>query len=306
MRPVSLLALVAFAGCAGCGFGADEVIVDAGSWLETSPRAIACRTLADRECARLAECAPFLARTALGPTCVVDLRDRCLARAGLGGSKRSPAQITACAESVAQSACDVLLTAYPDVCDVPPGARELGAACTFHEQCASTFCAREAETACGVCAALPERRCVGGECGGGRVCTLAGDCATLGGRDAACGPNAPCSRLLYCDVDRCVPRKAPDALCAGFGECDAFGATTCAQDSVCRATIVARLGDACALTANALILCEAPARCISGVGEGRCRAAKPEGETCASSHECSDECLRGRCVRRTVETCPQK
>lgn len=296
---------------AGCGdrFGAGESEpVDAGAWTASSPRALSCTRLAEETCARVEACAPFLAQTSLGKgaACVQQLSAHCLTTVGLGGSRRTPEVIGACADSIKASSCAAFLTAFPDNCELPKGTLAADEPCAFDEQCTSTFCAREPDTACGACRAAPAagEACAFGRCARGLSCTTAGICvrpAPLGG---ICGPNEPCGRLAFCDTDVCVPRHALGEGCAGFGQCDAFGASTCAANSLCIATRLAKKGEPCDLTANALILCEAPYRCIGD----RCAEAKPEGATCgvAGAHECAGfqtECLRGRCVSRVIEAC---
>ena len=144
---------------------------------------------------------------------------------------------------------------------------------------------RPGESACGLCAAAIAE-------------------ATLG---QPCGPTAPCSRLLFCDVNRCAPRKKLGEACGGLGQCDPFETAVCNETFKCEAARTARLGEPCSFTANALILCEAPARCIND----RCAVAKREGEACGTNgaHECEGfdaDCVRSVCVRRTVELCGQK
>lgn len=81
----------------------------------------------------------------------------------------------------------------------------------------------------------------------------------------------------------------------------------CNESYKCEAAKIAKLGEPCTFTANALTLCEAPARCIND----RCAAAKREGERCGvnGAHECEGfdaDCIGGVCVRRTVEMCGQR
>lgn len=307
-----LLLVVLLSACSG-RFGSEEGggSTDAGSWTERSPRALACSRLAEAMCARVDGCAPFLAQTTLGrgAACIRALADRCQLAAGLGGSQRTPESMDACAESVKASTCDAFLGSFPEPCEPPAGTLSAGSTCAFDEQCATTFCARAPDVACGVCLPAPRagEPCSFAACARGLVCTSANLCAKPGRVGDACGPNEPCARLAFCDGSVCAPRRKVGEGCAGFGQCDAFGETACAANSICIATRVARKGEACDLTANALVLCEAPYRCI----DDRCAEAKPEGATCGSagSHECAgfeSECIRGRCVTRVVEACAQK
>lgn len=302
----ALWLLVLSIGC-GSRFGAGTPeATDAG--IQASPRLAACRSYAQALCERVEACAPFLARTGLGrgSLCVDAVAERCFETAGLGGSQRTPEALSSCAEETRKSTCDAFLESFPEPCALPPGKLADGAGCAFSEQCASTFCAREADVACGVCMAAPRagERCVQGACARGLLCTSAGACVAPARLGQPCGPNDPCARLLFCDTGVCVPRRELGEGCAGFGQCDTFGETSCAANSLCVATRVVGKGQACDLTANALVLCEAPYRCIDDV----CAEGHPQGATCGSagSHECAgfqSECIRGRCVAPVVEAC---
>jgi len=277
--------------------------------LGRTPRARACTELASAICERYAACAPVAATVGpgVGATCLTALRDHCLRTAGIGGSARTVDVVNACAGATRTLACPAFLARYPEVCDRLPGARALGESCTFDEQCGGGFCARELDSACGTCVPprVTDAACIGGACGEALVCNTANQCTMPGGLGASCGPNAPCERLLFCDVDRCAPKRNVGDPCAGLGQCDPYAVATCSESFRCRAATVAKLGEPCSFTATALTLCEAPARCIND----RCASAKREGESCTSAHECDGfgaECLRGRCVLRLVETCAQK
>lgn len=251
-------------------------------WQARSPRLAACKALAEATCTRIEACAPRSARIALGTTCITTLTDGCFETAGLSGSQRTTAAVTACAETTRSASCEPFLAQYPDLCPAS-GALADGVMCAFDEQCRSLACARPADSACGLCAPKPAL-------------------AELG---QPCGPQSPCNRRLFCDVARCAPKRKLGEACGGVGQCDPFEAATCNETFTCQTAKVARLGEPCTFTANALTLCEAPARCIND----RCAVAKREGAPCVDSHECDGfygECIRGRCVRRTVEMCAQK
>lgn len=300
-----LLLAVALALVAGCAVQEDPERSD----VARSPRALACTDLATATCERYAACAPLAARAGPGEgaTCVAALREHCLRTTGIGGSTRTVEAVSACAGATRALACPTFLARYPEVCDPLPGALGVGAPCAFDEQCATQFCARQADTACGTC--IPPRvagaSCVGGACGGGLACNTANQCTRPGALGEACGPNVPCERLLFCDVDRCSARHGLGEACAGVGQCDLSVLATCSESYRCRAGAVVPLGEPCTLTATGLTLCEAPARCIND----RCVAGRAEGEACTSAHECDGfgaECIRGRCVLRRIETCAQK
>lgn len=240
----------------------------------------ACTDLATATCARLDACAPAFKRISVGGDCVNALTDHCFRTAGLSGSKRDPAQCHPEALS-----CADFLAHYPDACEAPKGLLANGVMCAFDEQCAGGACRPSGESACGTCA----------------------DAARVAALGEPCGPSRACQRLLYCDVDRCAVRKKAGEACGGIGQCDPFDALVCNETFKCEAAKTAKRGEACTLTANALVLCEAPLRCI----DGRCGTAKPEGAPCGENgaHECEGfdaQCIRGRCVRRTVEMCAQK
>ncbi len=300
----------ALAWLVGCDPGAVAREPDAGSWLLRSPRALACTDLARATCRRLEACAPAYTKAVVGldSLCTDQLRDDCLRRVGLGGSRRTLADVATCTASLPSMACSAFLESYPDVCPAPPGALLLEASCAFHEQCASGFCARGDDTACGACAIPPSNGspCAGGECGRGLVCSPGRVCSKPGAVGESCSPSAPCGRLAFCDFDKCRARRALDDVCGGLGECSSFDAAYCSQSLRCTRVTTAALGAACSLTANELVLCPPPARCVDGI----CALPRREGELCGvgGSHVCAGyppECVRGRCVVRTVETCGQ-
>lgn len=295
-------ALAVVAGCDPTARPADTV--DAGA----SPRAQACAHLAAETCARLTACAPEFTRLELGvgAVCEAAVRDDCLRRAGLGGSRRTTSVVDACAAEVAGLSCSALLERFPEPCPPPLGLLAAGTACAFHEQCATGFCGREDDAACGACVSPPGvgAACVGDECGPGLVCTSAHRCARPVATGGSCGPNAPCNRFAFCDFDTCKPRRALGEACAGLGECDPYDGAFCSVTLHCARARVAADGAACSLSANELTLCTPPARCV----DGRCEAPRLEGAACGTSgaHACAGfppECIQGRCLVRTVETC---
>jgi len=272
----------------------------------TTPRGVACTQLAESICARTETCAPFLAQTTTGAgaACSSTVFEHCYRTAGLGGSNRSVAAISSCAEAVRASDCTGFLSRFPEVCDFPRGSLVNGSFCAFPEQCASRFCDRERDTACGVCADAPlvGQPCLHDGCATGLVCTSARVCVAPGRLGDVCGPNEPCGRLLFCDGNRCAVRRLLGDRCNGFGQCGVFAETICAFNSVCSVTPVKKLGEECNLAVSELALCEAPSRCI----DGRCAAPEPDGAPCTDAHECAGflpECIRGRCLSRTVEMC---
>jgi hypothetical protein len=261
------------------------LIVSCASSDATSPgvqrsRLQACTALASATCARLEACAPAFARVSVGGRCITTLTEHCFDTAGLYGSTRDPSQC-----HPEQLSCGELLANYPNACAAPKGLLANGVMCAFDEQCAFGACNRPTDSACGTCASAP----------------------SLAGPGEVCGPTRACQRLLFCNVDRCAVRKKAGEACGGVGQCDPFDTLVCNETYKCEAAKVAKLGEACTFTANALVLCEAPYRCI----EGKCASAKPEGAACGvnGAHECEGfdaDCLGGRCVRRRVEMCAQK
>jgi len=307
---ISLLLATLVVGCGGeFGSPSEREPEDSGSWLSTSPRAIACRDLASAGCAQVQTCAPFVAKTGpgIGSACETHLFDECFRTAGLGGSNRTPAFVTSCASTVRASTCDTFLARYPTTCDAPKGSLVDGTSCAFSEQCESGFCGASVDSACGACMRPPAiaEACVGGACGGNLLCNSANQCAKPAVLAETCGPSAPCASSFFCESNKCVVRKKLGESCAGFGQCDSLAGTICGEGFKCESVKIARLGEACSLTANALVLCEAPARCI----DDRCVKPKPAGQSCASSYECEGspgvtaKCVQGRCALLAVESC---
>lgn len=309
MSRVTLLLVVVLTACAG-RFGDDDgSAIDAGAWAERSPRAQACKALASAFCARVDTCAPIVSDALLGRAdgCVAAMTDRCFRTMAIGGSSRGPAELVACGEAIATMDCDTFTVRYPEPCAIPPGTLPDAAACAFDEQCASSFCARNADDACGTCARAPRisEPCVARRCPTGLVCNGLGRCVRPHAVSEPCDQTQPCDRLGLCELGTCVPRRKLGERCGGFDQCDPFGATVCSQQSWCVATAVAKRGERCDRTANMLTVCEAPARCI----DDRCTDGLSEGAPCNDVGACAGpfaECLRGRCVTRSIEACAQK
>jgi hypothetical protein len=199
--------------------------------------------------------------------------------------------------------------ALPAVCQPPPGALPLGAACHFHAQCQSAYCRVPTGAECGACADEPVAgdACDGPDaatgCGGrGLVCVgattapyAAGACvawATSAG--ASCDAGHPCGAGLSCTpvavtaTNRtCQPAAQLGEACGGASHpgCDTARGLTCNQTShTCVPFAVAQAGAPCGLGPDGTaVRCAASGACAgetTGHLDGTCMAAAVDGAAC--------------------------
>src|SRR5205085_2851619 len=97
------------------------------------------------------------------------------------------------------AACPAFLTqSFGAACTVQPGQVQNGKGCVDDAQCASTFCARAAGTACGTCAAPTKvgDACVDKTCSRGSVCPSDSTTCIAPGKGKL---GDACARLEDCD-----------------------------------------------------------------------------------------------------------
>jgi len=243
--------------------------------------ATACASLARALCAKAEDCAPFATTLVFGSraTCEARLQLDCLARF-TPGSSATPADTTSCAEALFTQSCATFARGdLGAACAPRPGSSPSGATCLDDRQCATTFCARAPDAACGVCAAptTAGSPCVRGSCSAGTVCPK-----------GAPAPSATCI----------VPEPGPiGAICTVSEQCDVGHGVGCNPLSGrCIRLALASSGscglDLAAATYNA---CGASGSC-SPILAGKCVAAAPDGAPCSAA-EAGPPCLPpARCV----------
>jgi hypothetical protein len=87
----------------------------------------------------------------------------------------------------------------------PGGSRPTGAACAFNGQCASAYCSKNKNAACGTCDVAPAAgdACDSSNCGHDQVCVVDATanttlCQVRGTLNSACSTDLPCGTGLSC------------------------------------------------------------------------------------------------------------
>jgi len=244
--------------------------------------ATACTSWARALCAKGEDCAPFATTLVFGSRAICEERLQldCLARFA-PGSSATPADTTTCAESLSSQSCTTFARGdLGAACAPRPGSSPNGASCLDDHQCASTFCARAPDAACGVCAAVTTAgsACVRGSCSAGTVCP----------KGAATAATATCL----------VPEPGPiGAVCTVSEQCDVGHGVACNPlTGRCIKLALASSG-ACGLdlAAATYTACGASGSCSPTLA-GKCVAAAPDGATCSTA-DTGPPCLPpARCV----------
>jgi len=164
-----------------------------------------------------------------------------------------------------------------------------GGACAEDAQCASTFCARAPDAACGICQPLTTAGgpCVRSTCSAGMVCPA--------GQSTCITP---------------VAGKVDD-MCTAQEQCDLAHAVGCNTTSrKCLALTLAQAGGSCG--ANSIIptsyaVCPASGTCSAALA-GKCSAAATDGDACSSADtgpHCLPpaRCISSKCVVPDPTTC---
>ena len=253
-------------GAAAGGKGGAGAGGTGGSAPDNSELISAFAHLAEVDCAKFAQCAPF--------TCNGQFADAqaCKARrvllptwgASLPGLGWTPAKIAACRTVIDAQSCRQYMDDDGQADCLPPGTRQNGAPCNLRDQCASRFCSTNGYS-CGMCAAAPAEgascsedvdcrdgtQCVcangldtcparlcmrlrndGEACGIGTRCGFGLNCLSDGRCHAA--PNQPGAECSLADSEQCDV-AAQGVICGGGDTCEKLvAADTCSATTYCR------------------------------------------------------------------------
>jgi hypothetical protein len=275
---------IADAAADGSGGGGAPPSSDAAS-----EREAACRAFASTLCAKIASCTQFVLGALYGDvaTCEKRIALTCIPSFDAPGTSATPGKTTACGRAIGALACGPFLTGdFGADCKTSPGTIATGGACAEDAQCATTFCARAPDAACGVCAATtkPGDACVRNSCSAGTVCP-AGQSMCIA--PVAGQVNDACTAQEQCDLAHAVGCNTTSKKCLGLtlapqgGSCGANSIVptsyaVCPAGGTCSAAIAGKCtpaaddGASCS-TADTGTHCLPPARCVGG----RCTVPDP-------------------------------
>ena len=271
-------------GTGGIGPGSGGAVASgagggSGGPAPTDGAATACASLARALCAKADDCAPFANTLVFGgrATCEERLQLDCLGRFA-PGSSATPADTSACADSLSSQSCAAFARGdLGAACAPRPGTAPSGATCLDDRQCASAFCARAADAACGVCAppTTAGGPCVRGSCSAGTVCPKGTTTATCLVPEP--GPlGATCTVSEQCDVGHGLGCNPLTGRCIRLA---------LASSGTCGLDLAAATYNACGASAS-----------CSPVLAGKCVAAAEDGAPCSNA-EAGPPCLPpARCV----------
>ncbi|HYV48305.1 MAG TPA: hypothetical protein VFA20_25770 [Myxococcaceae bacterium] len=171
----------------------------------------ACEDSAAAQCQQLDQCWSGYGVSRTYPdlgTCQSRLAAQCEAALVAPSTGATPDTVESCASSLPTETCsDLFDNTPPEVCQTRVGKLANGAPCAFPAQCASAFCAVDANAVCGTCQDLPSvgDSCEDNGCGPGKQCvtdyTGARVCAQPVGGGQGCTRVSPCKADLTCVGD---------------------------------------------------------------------------------------------------------
>ena len=266
-----------------------------------------CASLAAASCAHLSTCDGFSFRISYedDAACRASTRAICLDEASAPGTGQTPDRISACAAAIGNSTCNGGL---PEACK-PAGTRDAGQKCLYGSQCASTYCLRSADAACGTCQAVAK---VGDACGAGTVCAdaacRAGTCVAFAAKGESCA-STPCAVGLVCVAGAMTCQDPPTAgsTCdpSGTSQCyEADGLHCSSTTEQCTAATFAEAGESCGVTSDAAIVCSGNGVCAAS---GTCMAPVQAGQACdfAAGPSCVPPaaCVSSQCQILKAASC---
>jgi hypothetical protein len=276
-------------GSGGMGGGA----TDASGTSDASAEAKqACTAFASTLCAKIQTCTQFVLGVLYGDvaTCEKRVALGCVPSFAAPGTSATPAKTRSCEQSIAATACPAFLTGdWGAACKTEPGTVAANGACAEDSQCATTFCARAPDAACGICQppTTPGGPCVRSSCSAGMVCPA--------GQSTCITP---------------VAGKVDD-MCTAQEQCDLAHAVGCNTTSrKCLALTLAQSMGTCG--ANGIVptsyaVCPASGTCSAALA-GRCSLAAADGEACSTSDTGAHcvppaRCIAGKCTVPDPATC---
>lgn len=254
----------------------------------------ACTAFADAYCAKLQTCSTFVMSVAYGDlaTCKTRWILNCTPNFGATGTSATPARTTACAQSINALACPTFLSGdLGTACAIAAGTVAQGAPCGDDAQCASTFCARAPDAACGTCQAA----------------TMAGDPCVQSSCSVSTNTVCPAGKTTCVKP---VAGKVGDS-CVGHEQCDVGHQVGCnPTNSKCIALTLATAGGNCgadSIFPTSVAVCPASGTCSASLA-GKCSAVGTDGASCSTSDtgtHCMPpaRCVSSKCTLPNPATC---
>jgi hypothetical protein len=276
---------------------------------------VECATFSRTLCARLESCSAFLVIGAYGSqdVCVTRSTRACLDNFALPDTITSAEGLAGCTAALGSLGCGPLLeNGWPEACQLAPGARVDGLACSSDAQCASTRCTRATRAArCGVCAprAQAEQPCLASsDCLLGLVCASDDKCRAPAALGMPCDTTHPCAAPQMCAAGTCQAALANGASCDYANDrCDAYAGLSCDYTtSRCKPWVRSPAGQACGYTSQGWAACSGGATCRYGTQNALCEAPAQDGAACAAQGPAClspARCVEGVCVLGTLGDC---
>jgi len=251
-----------------------------------------CATFASTLCTKLQTCSSFVLGVLYGDeaTCEKRIVLSCVPAFTAPGTSATPTKTAACGQSLASLGCDAFLKGdFGASCKTDPGTVAVDGACADDAQCASTFCARAPDAACGVCQppTTVGGACVRSSCSAGQVCPAGQSkciAPTQGKVDDMCTAQEQCdlAHAVGCNTttNKCIALTLAQSMCGAnslippptsYAVCPANG--TCSAAFAGRCNAAAADGASCS-TADTGTHCVAPARCVGA------KCTVPDPSTC--------------------------
>ncbi len=314
----------------------DGTSTDTGDSGSTADKDKVATDLAKAICSREKTCNDFAFKTAWvdDSTCVARHKLALLDRLSAPGTGDTVTSFGLCAAAYPTFGCDKIAgNDVPGDCR-PDGTVAKGAACAWHSQCASGFCARASDESCATCEPKPKAgdSCATvDDCGRGLLCVL-DKCVKLGKKGEACdvggssGAASPCEPGLGCKVVGTATTGTCDAPIATGSECDhdeqcdtgngffCKDGPTSTDPSTCALLPIRSVGETCVETSTL-----GPAECKGGTScyeasttGGKCITHAAEGAACnltesSSGPDCTFPAVcdsaTSKCTLPTAKTC---
>jgi hypothetical protein len=226
-------------------------------------------------CNLLDECEPIFFQSVYGDvaTCIRRYAVQTSLYAADPGTTATPALLEGCAKALTGLSCaEGISPNGPAACNSVPGTQADGTACGDDGQCSGGFCKRTTDPSCGVCAKrVGLGEACSADCEFGLVCA-SGMCAEIVAAGGACDATHPCQSVLSCIGGVCSTPLAAGAACQAITDCDLDKGYFCDGTKTCQPLGLAKIGEACGMVGNGIVLCLA----------GSCTAPSPNMGTCVA------------------------
>ncbi|HKP64039.1 MAG TPA: hypothetical protein VJV78_45200 [Polyangiales bacterium] len=273
-----------------------------------------CQTFGDTLCKRLEGCSTSFVRTVYGDlrSCAARNAWSCKSSLGMTEGLGVSAGVAGCSRALDAVSCNQLMDhALPPACQLVPGPRADGRACSTDSQCASERCARGNGAACGVCTPLgtASAACSGDtDCMDAFICS-GGSCRAPSALNAACDAAQRCAHPWVCAGGTCTEAVGLGAACSYPADrCDKNQGLMCNAAGKCEPWLLGNSGQACNQTKNGWAACGAGSSCATTSEGDTCLGPLPDGSPCKPGQApyclAPAQCLGGVCGLPSTVDCP--